>query len=147
MGFSTRSHYGTMAMLELALRAGDGPVHLETLAEEQNIPVRYLAKIAQDLRRARLIRSVRGARGGYLLSREPGEIEVVEIVRCLEGSVAPVECVEDPGTCGNSSLCVTREVWMDVNDAILKVLGAVTLQDLVERCHAKAGEGTVQVSD
>ena len=147
MGFSTRSHYGTMAMLELALRSGDGPVHLETLAEEDNIPVRYLAKIAQDLRRAGLIRSVRGARGGYLLSREPGEIQVVEIVRCLDGSVAPAECVEDPGTCGNSSLCVTRQVWMDVNNAILKVLGAVTLQDLVNRCHTKSGKGTVRVSD
>lgn len=124
-------------MLELALRVGEGPVHLETLAEVQNIPERYLSKIAQELRRAGLIRSVRGAHGGYMLAREPSEIEIVEIVRCLDGSVAPTECVEDPGLCDNATGCVTRQVWTEVKDAIVTVLESVTLGDLVQRCQAR----------
>jgi len=142
MGFSSRSHYGTRAMLELACRSGEGPVHLETLAAVQRLPERYLAKIVQDLRRAGLIRSVRGAHGGYMLAREPGAIGVMDIVRCLDGSVAPTDCVEDPDVCESSPECVAREVWSQVNDAIVDVLESVTLQDLVDRQLARsAGKG------
>jgi len=105
-------------MLELAIRSGEGPVHLETLAEVQRLPERYLAKIVQDLRRGGLIRSVRGAGGGYMLARDPSAIKLVEVVRCLDGSVA--------------------EVWMQVNGAIVAVLESVTLQDMVERHARKA---------
>jgi len=89
MGFSSRSHYGVRAMLELAIRSGEGPVHLETLAEVQRLPERYLAKIVQDLRRGGLIRSVRGAGGGYMLARDPSAIKLVEVVP----AVVP-ECAE-----------------------------------------------------
>jgi Rrf2 family protein len=140
MGFSTRTHYGTRAMLELAMRVGEGPVQLERLAELQQIPPRYLAKLAQELRRAGLIRSVRGAHGGYMLAADPDEIEVMDIVRCLDGSVAPTECVESPKVCENSARCVTHEVWAEVNDAIHGVLEAVTLQDLVDRARRKQAE-------
>ncbi|MFW5923952.1 MAG: RrF2 family transcriptional regulator [Planctomycetota bacterium] len=137
MGFSSRSHYGTRAMLELALRQGQGPVQLETVSRVQDIPERYLCKIVQELRRGGLIESVRGAHGGYLLARPPEQIEVMEIVRCLDGSVAPTECVEDPDSCDNAPQCVAREVWSNVNDAIIGVLGNVTLRDLVNRCRDK----------
>ena len=126
-------------MLELALRAGEGPVHLETLAEVQGIPERYLAKIVQELRRGGLIRSVRGAGGGYMLAKEPAEIEIAEIVRCLDGSMAPTECVENPELCENAAQCVAREVWSEVNDAIVEVLESVTLRELVDRCEARQG--------
>jgi len=141
MGFSSRSHYGTRAMLELALRAGEGPVDLDTLAEVQRIPARYLAKIVQELRRAGLIRSVRGASGGYMLAKEPAAIEIMEIVQCLDGSVAPTECVENPDVCRNAKQCVAREVWLEVHDAVVHVLGSVTLQDLVDRQRAKKRAG------
>lgn len=137
MGFSSRSHYGTRAMLELALREGEGPVQLERLSSEQDIPERYLSKLFQELRRAGLIRSVRGAHGGYLLARRPDEIRLMEIVRCLDGSVAPTECVEHPGRCDNATECVAREVWAEVNQAILGVLGNMTLRDLAARCRGK----------
>jgi len=138
MGFSSRSHYGVRAMLELAIRSGEGPVHLETLAEVQRLPERYLAKIVQDLRRGGLIRSVRGAGGGYMLARDPSAIKLVEVVRCLDGSVAPTACVDDPQLCQNAPNCVAREVWMQVNGAIVAVLESVTLQDMVERHARKA---------
>jgi Rrf2 family protein len=126
-------------MLELAIRSGEGPVQLETLAQVQRLPERYLAKIVQDLRRAGLIRSVRGARGGYMLARAPAAIEVLDIVRCLDGSVAPTECVDDPAVCVSAPKCVAREVWARVNDAIVDVLESVTLQDLVDRRVQKLG--------
>jgi len=132
-------------MLELAVRSGEGPVQLETLAQVQKMPERYLAKIVQDLRRSGLIRSVRGAHGGYMLAREPSAIEVVEIVRCLDGSVAPTECVDDPEVCINSPKCVAREVWARVNDAIVNVLESVTLQDLVNRRLQKLGSQAAAV--
>lgn len=147
MGFSSRSHYGTRAMLELALREGEGPVQLERLSSEQNIPERYLSKLVQELRRAGLIRSVRGAHGGYLLARAPEDIDLIEIVHCLDGSVAPTECVENPGRCENATECVAREVWSEVNQAIVGVLGNMTLRDLAMRCrrrekeHSRASEG------
>jgi Rrf2 family protein len=126
-------------MLELALREGEGPVQLERLSSEQDIPERYLSKLFQDLRRAGLIRSVRGAHGGYLLGRGPDEIRLMEIVRCLDGSVAPTECVEHPGRCDNATECVAREVWAEVNQAIVDVLGNMTLLDMAERCREKQG--------
>ncbi|MFW6457433.1 MAG: RrF2 family transcriptional regulator [Planctomycetota bacterium] len=137
MGFTSRSHYGTRAMLELALREGEGPVQLETLSRVQGIPERYLSKLAQELRRAGFIRSVRGAHGGYLLARPAEDVRVVDIVRCLDGSVAPTECVESPDLCENAASCVAREVWADVNESIHEVLEKVTLRDLVERTRAQ----------
>lgn len=131
-------------MLELALREGEGPVQLEKLSRVQKIPERYLSKIVQELRRCGLIRSVRGAHGGYLLARKPADIRVIEIVRCLDGSVAPTECVEDPALCNNAPGCVAREVWAEVNEAILDVLDTVTLEDLVERCHEESNAGEDQ---
>jgi len=135
MFFSTRSYYGTRAMLELARLGSDGPVHLETLAKNQKIPERYLAKIVQDLRRGGLIRSTRGAHGGYMLARQPSAVAVLDIVACLEGSLAPVDCVEFPETCENADRCVTREVWQEMHNAVVKVLKSTTLQDLLDRLH------------
>ena len=132
MFFSTRSYYGTRAMLELARLASDGPVHLETLAANQDIPERYLAKIVQDLRRGGLIRSVRGAHGGYMLARDPAGISLWDIVTCLEGSLAPVDCVEFPEFCDQVEQCVTREVWQRMHDAVRRLLESKTLQGMAD---------------
>ncbi|MFW6456717.1 MAG: RrF2 family transcriptional regulator [Planctomycetota bacterium] len=137
MGFTSRSHYGTRAMLELALREGEGPVQLEKLSRVQSIPERYLSKLVQELRRAGFIRSVRGAHGGYMLAKPADEVCLLDIVRCLDGSVAPTECVESPDMCDNTSSCVAREVWADVNDAIEDVLGSMTLHDLAEEAKKR----------
>jgi Rrf2 family protein len=120
-------------MVDLAMHHQDGPVSLQVLAREQSIPERYLAKIIQDLRRSGIIRSVRGAHGGYSLSRAPEEITLLDIWEALEGPVCPVECLDEPEICEQEAECVTRPVWGKVRDAITDVLGAEDLAELVER--------------
>ena len=137
MSFSARSRYGTRALMELALQGDAGPVSLETLARNQDMPLRYLSKIAQDLKRAGLVRSVRGARGGYVMTRDPADIEIMDIVRAMDGSVALVDCVDDPAACERGEGCVTRELWGRVNEAMQDVLKSATLKDLVDKERAR----------
>ncbi len=138
MKLSTRVRYGCRAMVDLAMHRGDGPVSLQVLAEEQDIPERYLAKIIQDLRRSGIIRSVRGAHGGYSLSRAPEQITLLDVWEALEGPVCPVECLDEPQLCQQEAKCVTRPVWGRVRDAIAEVLGAEDLAGLVERYKQRA---------
>lgn len=140
MRLSTRSRYGTRAMLELALHYGQGPVLLKEIAERQEISKKYLDQIITTLRAANLVKSVRGAHGGYILAREPSSIKLSEIIQALEGPVSPVNCVDDPSLCSRSIHCVTRDVWTDIKKAIFQVLDSMTLEDLVER-QTKKGEG------
>ena len=142
MRLSTRSRYGTRAMLELARLSGSRPVSLETLGENQGIPLRYLAKIVQDLRRAGLVKSVRGAHGGYLLGRAPSKISVADIVGALQGNTALVECVEDPRSCERSPQCVTRRVWSQVTQAMMDVMGSFTLGGML---NGQPAAGSVRV--
>lgn len=137
MSFSARSRYGTRALMELALQGDAGPVSLETLARNQGMPSRYLSKIAQDLKRAGLVRSVRGAHGGYIMTRDPADIEIMDIVRAMDGSVALVACVDDPAVCERGEGCVTRELWGRVNEAMQDVLKSATLKDLVDKERAR----------
>jgi len=133
MKLSTRVRYGCRAMVELAARGHDGPVALETMAAAQHISERYLAKIIQDLRRSGLIRSVRGPHGGYALNREPAEITMLDIWEALEGSLAPVGCLDDPAECGMVDNCVMRGVWAAFRKAAEGVLGGADLAALARR--------------
>jgi Rrf2 family protein len=124
-------------MLDLALHQNEGPVPLEVLASEQHIPERYLAKIIQDLRRGGIIRSVRGAHGGYVLVKPPAEVTLLDIWEALEGPVLPVECLNDPASCEMLDQCVTREVWARVGETLAEVLASETLADLVKKLKKK----------
>jgi Rrf2 family cysteine metabolism transcriptional repressor len=139
MKLSSRIRYGCRALVELAVRQDDGPVAIEALAQNTYIPEKYLAKIIQDLRRSGLIRSVRGAHGGYLLGRRPGEVTVLDVWEALEGPLCPVDCLENPQGCDLLDECVTRDVWSRVRDAVSGVLKSVTLEELAEKHEAKAG--------
>lgn len=133
MKFSTRARYGMRAMLELALNYGASePMPLFKIAERQLISEGYLEQMMTVLRKGGLVRSVRGAQGGYLLSREPARITAGEIVRCLEGPLGPTDCVseEDPETCVRSEYCVTRLLWERVREAMASVLDGTTLEAL-----------------
>lgn len=133
MKFSTRARYGMRAMLELALNYGASePMPLFQIAEKQLISEGYLEQMMTVLRKGGLVRSVRGAQGGYLLSREPARIIAGEIVRCLEGPLGPTDCVseEDPETCVRSEYCVTRLLWERVRESMASVLDGTTLEDL-----------------
>jgi len=131
--FSTRARYGLRAMLELALSYNPSePTPLFQIAERQGISEGYLEQMMTVLRKGGLVRSVRGAQGGYLLSRVPAKITTGEIIRCLEGPLGPTGCVseEDPEICDRSDFCVTRTLWEKVRNSIADVLDGTTLEDL-----------------
>jgi Rrf2 family protein len=139
MRLSTRGRYGTRALLELALHQGETPVLLRDIAERQRISLPYLEHLITPLIAAGMVRSIRGARGGVLLARVPEEIKLSEVIQVLEGSVAPVECVNNPEICSRSASCVTRDVWGELKKVMTGVLESTTLQDLVER-HQRKGQ-------
>ncbi len=138
MKLSTRTRYGMRALLELAMHQGEGPVILRDIAREQEISLAYLEHLIAPLIAAGIVRSTKGPRGGISLARDSAHIKLGEITQVLEGSVAPVECVNDPTICRRSASCVTRDVWTQLKDVMDGVLDATTLQDLVERQHQKA---------
>ena len=110
MKLTTRGEYGLRAILDLALREGEGPVSLKSIAERQDISDHYLEQLFSSLRKAGLVKSVRGAQGGYLLGKPAEEITVGDVIRVLDGPIAPVECVSevDPEDCRRAKTCVTR---------------------------------------
>ncbi|NOQ44000.1 MAG: Rrf2 family transcriptional regulator, partial [Dehalococcoidia bacterium] len=125
--------YGTRALLDVALHQDDSPVQLKVIAQRQQISLHYLEHIVAPLIAAGLLRSTRGAYGGVSLGKPPQEIKLSEVIQVLEGSITPVECVDDPNVCSRADVCATRDVWTDVKKAMAGVLESVTLQDLVER--------------
>ena len=108
------------------------------MAQRQEISDKYLEQIVTPLSRAGLVRSVRGAGGGYLLTRAPSAYTVGEILRPLEGSLAPVSCVDGSECCGRAVQCVTLEVWQEIQKAVSGVVDHITLADLVERHRQKS---------
>jgi len=137
MKLSTRTRYGTRALLELALRGGEGPVFLKDIAKNQEISLSYLEHLVTPLISGGIIRSTKGPKGGITLARKPEDINMKEITELLEGSLAPVECVDHSDACGRSKLCVTREIWGKLKQAMDGVLEATTLKDLVEKQKEK----------
>ena len=140
---STKGRYALRLMVDIAQHIDDGPVSLRDAARRQQLSDKYLEQIV-PLSRAGLVRSVRGAGGGYLLTRRPEEYSVGDILRPLEGDLAPVECATDDGYCEHSCDCVTVELWQDIHKAVSAVVDGTTLADLVERqrAHHCKGEPT-----
>jgi Rrf2 family cysteine metabolism transcriptional repressor len=137
MKLSTRGRYGLRALLDLAVHQGEGMVLLKDIARRQEVSLPYLEHLITPLIAGGLVKSTRGARGGVLLLKPPAEVKLTEVVQLLEGSIAPVDCVNDPRVCSRSASCVTRDIWMQITDAIIQVLDSTTLQDLVERQRQK----------
>lgn len=134
MKLSTKGRYGVKAMLDLAINASEGHIALKNIAERQQISEHYLEQLIATLRKSGLVKSIRGAQGGYTLAQHPSQITVGEILRALEGSLAPVDCVieQEPFDCENAANCVTKRIWVKVRDKINEVVDSITLQDLVE---------------
>ena len=132
MRLSTRGHYGLKAMFDMAQHYGADPIPLKMVAERQSISEHYLEQLIAALRKSGLVKSVRGAQGGYKLARPPGEIQVGEIIRVLEGTIAPVECVSEfkVAECDQADFCITRTVWKKVRDSIAQVLDSISLADM-----------------
>lgn len=138
MKLSTKGRYGTRAMLDLAFHYGDGPILLKDVARRQDVSERYLEHVVTPLKVAGLLTSVRGAGGGFTLAKPPSQIKLSEIIQAVEGSIAPVDCVDDPKLCPRADFCVTRDIWTELKEAMNGVLESTTLQDLVERQREKS---------
>ena len=137
MKLSTRGRYGSRLLLDLALHQEQGPVLLRDIAQRQQIHLPYLKHLIAPLVAGGILRSVRGAKGGLLLVKSPEQIKLREVIQLLEGSLAPVECVIDPGLCEHSESCVTRDIWAELQKAMDGVLETTTLRDLMERQKEK----------
>lgn len=137
MWVSTKAQYGLRALIEIG-RGGGTPgtegraVPLKDVAERQDLSQHYLEQIASNLRRAGFIKSVRGAYGGYKLARPADQISAYEVVTAMEGSIAPVECVEENHICDGHNVCGTLDLWQRVDQALRDVLGSTTLADLID---------------
>jgi Rrf2 family protein len=126
------------AILELAKNHGNKPVQLKTVARRQEISVKYLEQLMAILKSGGIVRSVRGPKGGYVLAKLPGQIKVSDCFVCLEGPVITTECVENESYCSRTDDCVTRQIWAEVQKAIMATLQSMTLQNLVDRTkHSK----------
>ena len=137
MKLSTRGRYGTRALLDLALHQGEGPVPLKDIAQRQQISLQYLEHLITPLIAGGIIRSTRGAKGGVSLAQPPEEVRLSAVIQLLEGSIAPAECVNNPGICSRSELCVPHDIWGELSKAMNRILESTTLQDLVERQKRK----------
>ena len=143
MKLSTRGEYGTRALLDLALHQGEAPILLKDIARRQQISLSYLEHLITPLIAGGIVWSTRGARGGVSLAKPPEQVKLSEVIQLLEGSIAPVECINNPGVCSRSELCVTRDIWGELKKAMNGVLESTTLQNLVERQKEKEGSEKV----
>jgi Rrf2 family protein len=129
-------------MLDLALHLNEGTIQIKDICERQDVSEQYLKNLLASLRAANLIRSVRGPRGGLTLARPPSQIRVIEIIRAMEGSISLVDCIDAPEICSRADLCVTRDLWTEMGDAMNAVAESTSLQDLVERQTQKQESST-----
>ncbi|MCU0822424.1 MAG: Rrf2 family transcriptional regulator, partial [Spirochaetes bacterium] len=133
MKLSTRSRYGMKAMYELALNYKNGPVSIKTISENIDVSGKYLHALLTILKSGGLVRSVWGSHGGFVLSSSPAKINIYDIVKTLEGPISVVECVANSRLCHRSKNCVTREIWIDISDAIENTLSDITLNDMLQK--------------
>jgi len=127
---STKGRYGVKAMVDLAINFGSEPVSIKEISKRQNISEYYLEQLFAPLRKAKLIRSIRGAQGGYVLNKDPKDIKVSDIMYVLEGPVEISDCI-DGVACDNLDCCATRLLWKKIKESLDEVMESVTLQDIV----------------
>ena len=124
MKISTKGRYGLTIMMELARKKGVGPVSLKSIAEKHHLSEHYLEQLMAPLRNSGLVKSIRGAYGGYTLARGPAEITTGDIIRVLEGPISPVDFTEEDDP-------AKRALWISIRDSIADVLDSTTLEDMI----------------
>ena len=135
MKLSTKGRYGLRAVLDLAVHDTDEAVALSQIAERQGISMNYLEQLIPKLRKAGIVKGIRGAQGGYILAKPADKISTGDILRALEGDLNPVDCAEitnGESTCSNSDTCVTKYVWKRISDSINDAVDGIMLSELVE---------------
>ena len=132
MKFSSKERIGLRAMIEFARHYGQGPTSLSEVSRVQGLPLPYLEQVVRSLRRSGLLRSSRGAHGGYALTREPATISVADIFRAVEGSLVPLECMrDDEHPCAMEESCQARSVWYKVTERLSDTLDSTSLADIL----------------
>lgn len=144
MKISTKGRYALRLMLDLALHNTGEYITIKSISIRQEISDKYLEQIITHLSKSGFVKSIRGAQGGYRLAKAPEEYTVGMILRLIEGSLAPVACLDDePNTCNRSSQCATLDVWVQINDAINNVVDNITLADLVDKQYSLTGNNYI----
>lgn len=131
---STKGRYGTRLILNLAQHYNDGneAIILKSVSDEEEISIRYLEQIIIPLKINKLVKSIRGAGGGYTLARHPSKIKVSEILHALEGSCCLVDCVEDDDYCDRIPICASYDIWTEASNLLKNYFGKLSIQDLIE---------------
>jgi Rrf2 family cysteine metabolism transcriptional repressor len=148
MMFSTKAEYGVRVMAHLAKHNGERPISLATIADSEGLPLAYLEHLVQRLRKAGLVESRRGAHGGYTLAREAEDISMAEVVRALEGEIAPIECITADAdgvlVCSreHSEPCPTKFLWTRVQGSIVRTLNEMTLAELARAARTRPEKAT-----
>ena len=135
MKLTTRFRYGTRSMLDLALHSNQRPTNLKAIAGRQALSLKYLENLFAALQAAGLVRSVRGAQGGYQLAKSPGDITMRQLYEVLEGSNPLADCTADPRVCSRSETCVTQQIWAEMYHVCMEYLDSITLKDLMGRAE------------
>lgn len=131
MKLSTKGRYGVKAVVELAINYGSEPISIKKISESQKISEYYLEQLFSALRKADIIKSIRGPKGGYVLSREPKDITIADVINVLEGPIEIASCIEND-CCNNIDCCATRLLWSKIKNSIDDVMESVSLQDIVD---------------
>ena len=137
MKLSTKARYGIRAMVDLALHYDQEPVFLKDMAKRQEVSMKYLDHIISILKTKNLVKNAKKRHSGYILSKSPSNIKAYEIIQALEGSLTPLECVDDPKICYRSGFCVTINLWSKLKKAMEDVLQKVSLEDLAKEQREK----------
>jgi len=141
MQLSTKARYAVRALVQLALQHGNKPVKLKDIASKQNISLKYLEQVMFPLRVSGYVKTHKGSQGGYVLARTPEQLNLYEIVQCVEGSLCLVDCVDSPELCERVKKCAVRGVWVGLKEAIYNELSSTSLAELAEK------QGSLDESD
>ncbi len=133
MKLSTRSRYGARMMLDLAMHLNEGPVQIREIAKRQELSCKYLEQLVIPLKKARLVNSIRGPKGGHMLAKSPEDISIGQIIKALEGGFDLTDCVTNDNVCQRSSDCMIRNIWIDVTSMMYQKLDSVSLLELIQK--------------
>jgi len=137
MKISTKGRYGLRILADIAAKGKNGPRLIREISKSQNLSQKYVGRLMMELRAGGLVRSIRGARGGYVLAKSPSEISLLDILETMEGDLSIVACVVCPQKCGQSKSCAAREVWSGLNADIRSKMAEISLAQIAETDHSQ----------